>query len=261
MIGVIAGDIIGSIYEVNNIKSKDFELFSNLSRWTDDSCLTIASIDKLLNHKTYKEVYRDYGRKYPDAGFGGMFRKWFKSDVQMPYGSWGNGSAMRVCPIGYLFNHSSLVMNEAAESSFVTHSHPDAIKGAQCIAICVFLAKNGFTKEEIEQHISEKFKYNLSFDLNEFKKTYTFDVSANGTVPVAIKSFLESENFEDSIRLAISIGGDSDTIAAIVGGISEAFYKDIPEHITSEVMCRIPEDFKIILSKFYNSNLGFNVII
>lgn len=261
MIGVIAGDIIGSIYEQYNIKTKDFPLFTELNKFTDDSVLTIATIDKLLNNKTYKEVYRDYGRKYPDSGFGGMFIKWVNSDVQIPYGSWGNGSAMRVCPIGCLFNHASLVMNEAAESSFVTHGHPEAIKGAQCVAICVFLAKNGFSKDEICQHIVETFKYDLSFDLMVLKETYVHDVSAKGTVPVAVKCFLESENFEDAIRLSISIGGDSDTIAAIVGGISEAFYGGVPDHIVNEVLIRIPDDFKNLLNKFYVSDICYNNII
>ena len=262
MIGVIAGDIIGSIYEgdQNNIKTKDFELFSPQSRWTDDSCLTIATIDKLLNHKTYKEVYRDYARKYPDVGFGGQFKKWFKDDVQLPYGSWGNGSAMRVCPIGWLFNHSSLIINEATESAIVTHGHPEGIKAAQCIAMCVFLAKNNFTKEEIEKYVTETFKYDLSFNIDEYRKTYKFDVSASGTVPVVIKSFLVSDGFEDAIRIAISMGGDSDTIAAIVGGIAEAYY-GVPLRIKDEVINRIPEEFKLILNKFYHTGIGFNNII
>ena len=263
MIGVLAGDIIGSIYEgdVNNIKTKEFELFVDKSHFTDDTTLTIATIDKLLNHKTYREVYRDYARQYPEVGFGGQFKKWFKSDVQTPYGSWGNGSAMRVCPVGWLFNHPSLVINEATESAIVTHGHPEGIRAAQCIAMCVFLAKNKFTKGEIEKYVTENFKYDLSFDIDEYRKTYKFDVSAAGTVPVSIKSFLVSTSFEDAIRIAISMGGDSDTIAAIVGGIAEAYYGTIPAIIAVNVLTRIPDSFKVILNKFYDSGINFNNII
>jgi ADP-ribosylglycohydrolase len=252
MIGVIAGDIIGSIYEQYNIKTKDFPLFTDLNRFTDDSVLTIATIDKILNRKTYQNVYKDYGLKYPDAGYGKMFIEWTKSEHQTPYGSWGNGSAMRVCPVGSLFNHGSLVMNEAADSSIVTHSHPEAIRAAQCVAMAVFMARNGAQKSDIFDVVQNKFEYDLTFDLMELKETYVHDVSAKGTLPVAIKSFLDSTDFEDAIRLAISIGGDSDTIAAIVGGISEEFYGGVPDHIAGEVMNRIPDEFKTILSQFYS---------
>lgn len=253
MLGVIAGDIIGSVYEgtPNNIKTKDFILFTDKSRFTDDSVLTCATIEKLLYNKTYREVYRDYGRMYPDAGYGRMFIEWFSGDNQITYGSWGNGSAMRVCPIGLLLNHDALVMNEAAESSIVTHSHAEAIRGAQAVAMSVFMALNYFSKDEIKSAIESRFGYDLSFDLDELKKTYVHDVSAKGTVPVAIKCFLESTDFEDAIRLGISIGGDSDTIAAIIGGIAEPFYDGVPNHIIEGVMKIIPQHFKDLLNKLY----------
>jgi len=251
MIGTLAGDIIGSIYEQYNIKTKDFPLFTDLNCFTDDSVLTIATIDKIINQKTYKQVYSEYGRKYPDAGYGSMFIKWLNSDLKTPYGSRANGAPMRVCPIGKLFTNSSMVLNEAADSAIVTHSHPDAIKAAQCTALCVFMAQRSYSKEEMENVVVNKFGYNLSFDMDDKRKTYVHDVSSNGTMPVAIKSFLKSQNFEDAIRLSISIGGDSDTIAAIVGGIAEAYYGGVPEHIAIEVMNRIPDDFKNILNQLY----------
>ena len=261
MIGVLAGDIIGSIYEGSNIKKKDFELFGWLNRFTDDSTLTIATIDKLLNHRTYTEVYLEYGRRYPDAGFGGGFRRWFKADVQVPYQSNGNGSAMRVCPVGWLFNHSSMVINEATESAIVTHDSQEGIRGAQSVAMCVFLAKNGFSKQEIETYVTERFKYDLSFKLDDVRPDYKFDFTCNGSVPIAIKCFLESTGFEDAIRLAVSMGGDTDTIAAIVGGISEAYYGGVPDEIKGEVMSRIPDEFKIVLNKFYETWVTVDVVI
>lgn len=263
MLGVIAGDIIGSIYEgnKNHIKTKDFPLFGDKNRFTDDTVLTMATIDKLLNRKTYNEVYREYGRKYPDSGFGGMFINWFKADVQIPYNSFGNGSAMRVCPIGCLFNHSSLVINEATESALATHNHPEGIRAAQCIAMCIFLARNEFSKDEIKFYVEEMFDYDLSFSLDELRPKYFHDVTAEGTVPVVIRIFLDSTDFEDAIRLAISMGGDSDTNAAIVGGIAEAFYGSVPDYIKIEVIKYLPSDFIVLLNKFYSTGVTTNTII
>jgi ADP-ribosylglycohydrolase len=258
IIGAIAGDVIGSVYEWHNVKKTDFELFSNHSRFTDDSVLTFATMDCILNHKGYAETYHKYGNNYPNAGYGGKFKSWLHSNDLQPFNSWGNGSAMRVSPVGWAFNTLEEVMVQAKKSAEVTHNHPEGIKGAQAVASATFMARNGNDKEEIKKYISETFGYDLTRKIDQIRIHYEFDVSYQGSVPEAIIAFLESNDYESSIRLAISLGGDSDTIACITGGIAEAFYKSVPDHIIKNVLTLLPPNFIELLEQFsikYNDNL------
>ena len=235
MIGAIAGDIIGSAFEWTNLKTTDFELFGRGSRFTDDTVLTVAVADCILSGESYARAFKDYGRKYPDAGYGGMFWRWLRTDSLDPYNSFGNGSAMRVSPVGFAFGTLDQVLEEAKRSAEVTHNHPEGIKGAQTIASAIFLAKQGSTKQRIKQSVEDTFHYDLRRTLDEIRPGYTFDETCQGSVPQAIIAFLESDNYEDAIRKAISVGGDSDTIACMTGGIAQAYYKRIPNHIVQKV--------------------------
>ena len=240
--GAIAGDIIGSAYEFNNAQSLDFELFTNDTYFTDDSVLTIGTMYTLLHAADYSEVYHSIGRRFPHRGYGGGFKKWLISDNPKPYNSYGNGSAMRVSPIGWYCNNIDDVLAEAQKSAQVTHSHPEGIKGAQATALTVFLARTGKSKKEIKETIGEQFSYDLSRKISKIRPIYKFDETCQGTVPEAIIAFLESKDYENAIRLAVSLGGDSDTLAAITGGIAEAFYKKIPEDITDFVQVLLGPD-------------------
>lgn len=250
MLGAIIGDIIGSAYEWNNVKSKVFPLFSHTTDFTDDTVMTIAVADKILNKKGYTEVFKEYGRKYPDAGYGGHFYQWLMNSNDEPYFSFGNGSAMRVSPVGFAYDTLEEVLAEAEESASVTHNHPEGIKGAQAIAAAIFLARTGDSKLQIKKYVEKQFGYHLSRTIDEIRPGYTFNETCQGSVPEAIIAFLESNDYEDAIRLAISIGGDSDTIACITGGIAEAFYKDIPDHIVCKALVYLPEEFIDIIEAF-----------
>ncbi len=212
--------------------------------------MTIAVADALLNNKEYEQVLKTWGRRYPLAGYGGTFRKWLAGLVKGPYNSWGNGSAMRVSPVGWLCNSLEDVLAEAQASAAVTHNHPEGVKGAQAIAACIFLARTGQDKEAIRDYCIETFGYNLRRKIDDIRIYYAFDVSCQGSVPEAIISFLEGEDFEDTIRNAISLGGDSDTIAAMAGSIAEAYYGNVPQEIVDEVIQRLPEDMKLVLAQF-----------
>ena len=250
IIGAVAGDVIGSVFEWFNTKTTDFELFYPRSTFTDDSVLTIATMDVLLNKKDYVQVYQKYGRKFHNRGFAAGFYSWILSDNPKPYTSWGNGSAMRVSPVGWFCANIDDVLLEAKRSAEVTHNHPEGIKGAQAVASAVFLARNGKTKDEIKKFIIETFNYDLERRIDDIRPDYEFDVSCQGSVPEAIIAFLESDNFENAVRLAISIGGDSDTIACIAGGISEAYYKTIPGNIIDNVINVLPDDLVNIIEAF-----------
>lgn len=252
MLGAIAGDIIGSVYEFNNIKSTDFPLITNKSDFTDDTVLTIATADCILSNGKYPDIYKKYFKKYPNRGYGGNFSKWGHSDSLSPYNSFGNGSAMRVSPVGLAFNKIEEVLIKAKESAVATHNHSEGIKGAQAIASCIFLARAGKKKNDIKEYIISSFNYDLNDTLDNIRLEYTFDETCQGSVPQAIIAFLESNDYEDSIRKAISIGGDSDTIACITGGIAEAFYGRVPEDIKSKVLLKLDQDMIEVISKFYN---------
>jgi ADP-ribosylglycohydrolase len=252
MIGAIIGDIIGSPYEFNNIKTTDFPLFGLKSRFTDDTVLTMATAVAIMKNKDYGQMYKKFGRKYFAKGYGSMFKKWLLSDSFEPYDSWGNGSAMRVSPIGYAFNTEKEVLEEAEKSAIVTHNHPEAVKGAQAIALAILYARQSFSKDKIALIIKEKFDYDFSKSIEELRENSKFDVSCKGTVISSFSAFLASMNFEDAIRLAISLGGDSDTIACITGSMAEAYYKKIPKEIKKQACKRLPFSFRFSIYKFYS---------
>jgi len=250
MIGAIAGDIIGSVYEWRNIKTKEFELFSSRCRFTDDTVLTVAVADCILSGREYAPTFREYGRKYPDAGYGGLFRDWLFSRDPRPYNSFGNGAAMRVSPVGFALTSLEAVMEEAKRSAEVTHNHPEGIKGAQATASAIFLGRQGEGKEGIRKFIENRFGYDLNRTLDEIRPGYRFDVTCQGSVPEAIIAFLESRYYEDAVRNAVSLGGDSDTIACITGGIAQAYYKSIPLSVIETVRNILPAEFLKIVDDF-----------
>ena len=253
MLGAIAGDIIGSPYEYLGYKGFDFPLFSENSRFTDDTVLTVAVADALLHNLDFTQTLKAYGRRYPDAGYGGSFYKWMLSDDLEPYKSWGNGSAMRTSPIGLLCQDEASVLQTARECSQVTHNHSEGIKGAQAVSFGIFLARHGRSKEEIRQEISKWFGYNLNRPLDDIRPCYRFDISCPGTVPPAFIAFFESDDYESAVRNAISLGGDADTLACIAGSLAEAYYKVIPDEIIAETRRRLPEAFLDIIDEFYTA--------
>lgn len=235
MLGAIAGDIAGSVYEWNNVKSKDIPLFTEKCFFTDDSVLTVALADTILTGTPYVENLRQFYHWYPAAGYGGSFYRWAGDKQAKPYNSWGNGAAMRISPAGWAFDDLDTVLNKAEEFTAVTHNHPEGIKGGQATAAAIFLARTGRTKEEIRRYIETQFGYDLSRHVDEIRPDYTYDVSSQGTVPQAVCAFLDATDFEDALRNAISLGGDSDTIACITGGIAESFYGGVPAWIEEKV--------------------------
>ncbi len=249
MMGAIAGDIIGSIYEQRPIKTKDFPLFHDQCRFTDDTVLTIAIADAILAGRSYPQSLQRIGRLYPRAGYGGSFIQWLFSENPRPYNSWGNGAAMRVSPVGFAFASETEVLRQAQLTAEVSHNHPEGIKGAQATALAVFLAKTGLDKNKIRGRISADFGYDLDRTVGEIRPHYAFDISCQGTVPEAIIAFLDSASYEDAIRNAISLGGDSDTLACITGGIADAFY-GVPASIRDEVQKRLMPDLLQIVQAF-----------
>jgi ADP-ribosylglycohydrolase len=219
VIGAIAGDVIGSVYEYSPMKDYDFKLFHRHSTFTDDTILTIAIAHAILIGKDYGLSLKAFGRRYPGAGYGLMFNEW-RRDENEPYHSWGNGSAMRVSQIGFAYDSIEEILTQAEKSASVTHNHPEGIKGAQATALAIYLARTGRNKKEIKEEISSRFGYNLSRTLDEIRPHYSYNESCHRTVPEAIIAFLESEGYEDAIRKSVSLGGDSDTQACITGGIA-----------------------------------------
>lgn len=250
MIGAIAGDIIGSSYEFMPIKTMDFELFGSGSNFTDDTVLTVAIADCILNRKDYAATLKEYGRRYPNSGFGVLFGRWLSSEDSKPYNSYGNGSAMRVSPVGFALNSIEEVLKESKHSAEITHNHPEGIKGAQATAAAVFLARNGSTKKEIKAFIESNFNYDLSVSIETLRPSYVFNETCQKTVPEAIIAFLDSIDYEDAVRKAVSLGGDSDTLACITGGIAQAFYNRIPEIIIKKARSYLPADFLDVLDTF-----------
>ena len=260
MYGAILGDIIGSPYEFDRgNKSKDFPLFSEGSHYTDDTVMTIAVAevfldndllmdDAVIRQRLVKSMQR-YGKLYPRAGYGGMFRHWLKSDNPQPYGSYGNGSAMRVSSVAWLFDDLGMVRHMARLSAEVTHNHPEGIKGAEAAASAIFLARTGHSKAEIKAYIEGKFDYDLSRTYDEIRTNYHHVESCQETVPEAITAFLEGNSFEDVIRTAVSLGGDCDTLTCIAGAIAEGFY-GIPEYLKQECRNRLPMQLLEVLQQF-----------
>jgi ADP-ribosyl-[dinitrogen reductase] hydrolase len=236
MLGAIVGDVIGSPFELNNVKWPDFRLFDRGAQCTDDSILTVATADAILNGGDYRQAYQDYFHRFPNAGYGSSFVVWANRRETRPYNSWGNGSAMRSGPVGWARTTLDDVLDEAERTAIVTHDHPDGVLGAQAVAACVFLARTQPDRKRIRDFIHNGCQYPLDRTLDEIRPTYEFDASCKGTVPVAVQAFLESTDFESAIRLAVSVGGDSDTIACIAGTIAHAFYGSIPRHMLDPVL-------------------------
>ena len=263
MLGAIIGDTVGSVYEFHNIKTTHFPLFSPQSNYTDDSIMTMAVANWLLNDPqhsmdTLEASFLDFAKKYPCpmGGYGHGFYRWLFEpdsmgfeDDRHPYNSFGNGAAMRCSANGWMFDTLEETERVAGLSAAITHSHPEGIKGAQSTAAAIFMARNGRSKEEIRNYISTKYGYNLNRTCDEIRPVYDWDSSCQGTVPEAMVAFFDSTDFESAIRLAVSLGGDSDTLACITGGIAEAFYKEIPDDIALKIWSLIPDDFKAILKE------------
>ena len=265
MIGAILGGIVGSIYEFDNIKTKDFELFDKESFFTDDSVMTIAIAEALMQYKSIDEnnikefkeklidIMHEIGIKYPDCGYGGHFLMWILRNKREPYNSFGNGSAMRVSSVGWYaktLEETELIAKVTAE---VSHNHPEGIKGAVATAGAVFLARKGTTMDEIKKYISKY--YTIDFTIDEIRPIYDYDITCQGTVPQAMQAFLESENFEDAIRNAISIGGDSDTLAAITGAVAEAYY-GIPDDLKETALSYLDDRLLDITERFEEKYIG-----
>jgi ADP-ribosylglycohydrolase len=256
MLGAIVGDIIGSVYEGKSIKTKDFPLFDRECRFTDDTVLTVAVADVILNHhqfppsSKYIDQFKWYYRRYRYAGYGRNFSNWAKSDSTAPYNSFGNGAAMRVSPIAFAYDNLDTVLKQAQRSAEVTHNHPEGIKGAQATAASIYLARMGLDKFGIKSYIQNHFGYDLEPTLDQIRPTYQYDSTCQGSVPPAIIAFLESTSFEDAIRNAISIGGDSDTIACITGAIAQAYYGGVPKAIADQTLFHLNEHLSHITEKF-----------
>ena len=255
MIGAIAGDIIGSVYEWERIKAKEFELFSRECFFTDDTVLTVALAESILTGQEYGSVMRADYRRYPDAGYGGLFHRWAGAPESGPYNSWGNGAAMRISAVGFAFDTLEEVLAKAAEYTAVTHNHAEGIAGAQATAAAILLARTGASKDDIRDYVAKNFHYDLTRTVDEIRPTYEFNESCQETVPEAIVSFLEATDFEDAIRNAISLGGDSDTLACITGGIAEAYY-GVPADIAERAMGILDEDLRGITARFVSRYCG-----
>lgn len=250
MIGAIAGDIIGSIYEWHNLKTTEFELFTHGCRFTDDTVLTVALADAILSESDYGFKLKEYFHRYPNAGYGSSFAEWAQSPLSLPYNSWGNGAAMRISPAGFAYETLEVTIKKAESFTSITHDHPEGIKGGCATAAAIFLARTGRSKSEIKAFIETNYGYNLDRTLDEIRPTYHFDVSCQGTVPEAIVAFLESNDYEDAIRKAISLGGDSDTLACITGGIAQAFFGGVPDWIMEKVYSILDEPLGEITKQF-----------
>ena len=263
MFGAILGDIIGSPYEFDmGNKTKDFPLFSRHSKYTDDSVMTLAVAEALMDSqpddgdeaicKRLVSCMQKYGRAYPKAGYGYGFARWLMREDPQPYDSWGNGSAMRVSSVAWLYSDLAAVRKMARLTASVSHNHPEGMKGAEATAAAIFLARTGKNKEEIKAYIQREFGYDLSRTCDEIRPAYHHVESCQETVPEAIIAFLEGENFEDVIRTAVSLGGDCDTLTAIAGSVAEGFY-GVPEDLKAECRARLPEPLRDVLARFEQS--------
>lgn len=272
MLGAIIGDTVGSHYEFNNTKDYDFEMFARPSSYTDDSVMTMAVAHWLLSdpHQSYQgleDAMVEFGEKFPCpmGDYGGLFYQWLFAPEgewrdcgtpyesltgRRPYGSWGNGSAMRVSAVGWFFDSLEKTLEVAGKSAAITHNHPEGIKGAQATAAAIYLARTGKAKEEIREYISSQFGYDLQKSWKYWHPIYKWESSCQGTVPQALIAFLDSDSFEDAIRKAVSLGGDSDTLACITGGVAEAYYKKIPAYMVEKATEHVPVVFKKLLTAF-----------
>lgn len=253
MIGAIIGDIVGSRFEFDNHRSTEFDFFSPECTFTDDTVMTVAVADAIMSGRPFGEVMHQYGRHYSGRGYGGRFYQWLLSDDPKPYNSFGNGSAMRVSPCALLARGSrEKALTLAASSAVCTHNHPEGIKGALAVTDCILMAMEHLPKEEIKSYISRLYDYNLDFTIAELRPYYEFNETCQGSVPQAIVAFLESNDYESAIRLAISLGGDSDTIACITGGIAEGYY-GVPEEMKAHALSLLPPEMREVVKKMYQA--------
>jgi len=253
MLGAVAGDIIGSVYEGIPHKSTEFPLFQEKSRFTDDTVLTLAVAQAIMKGEDYGSSLKVFGRAFPHAGYGGHFRQWIYEDQVRPYHSWGNGSAMRVSPVGLAFDQVETVLEEAQKSAQVSHNHREGIKGAQATALAVFLARDGKNKSEIRKQITRRFGYDLNRRVEDIRPSYSFEVSCQRSVPEALICFLEARDFEDAVRLAVSLGGDSDTLACIAGAVAQAYFGELSPVIIREARARLPDRLRQVMDRFQKS--------
>lgn len=251
MFGALIGDLVGSVYEWNNTKTKDFQpLIAPRAFLTDDSVLTVAVADALLHERPLVDSFKDWGRRYPDSGWGGRFSRWLFSEDTAPYNSFGNGSAMRASPAALLAASLEEALELARRTALPTHDHPEGIKGAQATVLAIHLARQGDDAETIRAAVAEFSGYDMARTVDDIRPGYRFDVTCQGSVPEALICALEAESFEDAIRNAISIGGDSDTLAAIAGPVAEARF-GIPQEIGAQAWARVPADMRAIMEKLY----------
>jgi ADP-ribosylglycohydrolase len=250
VLGAIAGDVIGSVHEWTATKTKNFPLFVRGSMFTDDSVLTVAVADWILRGNDLIDTFHQYVRSYPGRGYGSMFAEWARTLSRQPYNSYGNGSAMRVSPVGFAFGTMEEVLTRAGQSAAVTHDHTEGIRGAQATAAAVFHARTYRDKDKLRDFVTAQFGYDLGKRLDEIRPRYTFNETCNGTVPQALIAFLESTDYEDAIRNAISLGGDADTLACITGGVAEAFYGGVPRDIADSVIGLLDEKIVAVVDEF-----------
>ena len=249
MLGAISGDVIGSVYEHWPVKEKDFPLFHHECGFTDDTVLTGAIADALLEGESYASAMQRWARRFPTRGYGIRFAQWFMAASPEPYNSFGNGSAMRVSPVAWWFDDESRVLAEAERTAACTHDHPEGIRGARAVALAVYLARQGEGMEAIRERVTGESGYDLETPLGVIRPQYSFDVTCQGSVPQAIRAFLEADSVEDAIRNAISLGGDADTQAAIAGSIAEAAW-GVPEDLAKTVLKKLPDDMKAVIDAF-----------
>ncbi|MCR5012996.1 MAG: ADP-ribosylglycohydrolase family protein [Lachnospiraceae bacterium] len=268
MYGAILGDMIGAPYEFDRgDKTKDFEMFNDKVKFTDDSVMTVAVAEALLNipedaeDDTVKEAViksmQKWGDRYPWSGYGQRFFRWLWSKNPQPYGSWGNGSAMRVSSVGWLFDSLEETRRIARLTAEVTHNHTEGIKGAESVAAAIYMLRNGKSREEVKKYVTDEFGYDLSRTCDEIRPTYHHIESCQETVPEAFTAFFEGTDFEDCIRTAVSLGGDCDTLTCITGGMAEAFF-GVPDEFKNECNKRISDDFTEVIEKFYGRITGDN---
>ncbi|SEO57530.1 ADP-ribosylglycohydrolase family protein [Aquisalimonas asiatica] len=249
MLGAITGDVIGSVYEHWPVKRTDFPLFHHECAFTDDTVLTVAIADALLDDESYASAMRRWARRFPTRGYGIRFARWFMSADAEPYNSFGNGSAMRVSPIAWWFSDEATVLEQAERSAACTHDHEEGVRGARATALAIFLARTGATQDEIRSRVAEESGYALDRSLDAIRPEYGFDVTCQGSVPEALIAFLEADSVEGAVRNAISLGGDADTQAAIAGSIAEAAW-GVPDTMAQTVLKKLPDDMKDVIARF-----------
>jgi ADP-ribosylglycohydrolase len=250
MLGAIVGDVIGSVHEWTATKTKDFPLFVPQSRFTDDSVLTVAVAEWILDGADLVDLLHTYTHNYPGRCYGGMYYQWASTRLRSPYNSFGNGAAMRVSPVGFAFDTLEEVLAWSERSAAVTHNHPEGIRGAQAAAVGIFLARRSQDKKEIRSSLESRFGYDLHARIDDVRANYQFDETCQGTVPQALIAFFESTSYEDAVRNAISLGGDADTLACITGGIAEAYYGGVPQELAAHTMTLLDERMSTMVRRF-----------